>query len=254
MLKTLHQRVADRLSLDYWRRAGADALALMPEDLKLLRRRARKLRAHLDHVIRTADDRLALPAIGSTAMRRQPSTDWSLRPEAWRHDIAPMGLVGPPGRSEFGADLTLFHDSATAEIVLRQMRNRDRDDAAPYGLCLEVYAHDGSFLSLVVELPSDCVSTLRRNHILRVETSIRSERPVEVFARLNVRHGPNIEQLVREFDLARPDASVEFDLAYSKIDEKRIDKAWLDLIFENAALNQVMLKDLTISRRPRASI
>ena len=47
---------------------------------------------------------------------------------------------------------------------------------------------------------------------------------------------------------------VEFDLAYSRLNEKRIDKAWLDLIFEGPQMNQVVLRDLTFSRRLRAEI
>ncbi|MEM6564948.1 MAG: DUF6478 family protein, partial [Pseudomonadota bacterium] len=46
----------------------------------------------------------------------------------------------------------------------------------------------------------------------------------------------------------------EFDLAYANVNEKRIEKAWLDLIFENPRMNQVTLRDLTFSRRPRAQL
>ena len=48
--------------------------------------------------------------------------------------------------------------------------------------------------------------------------------------------------------------SVEFDLAYSKLNEKRIEAAWIDLIFEGPEMNQVVLRDLTFSRSPRAQI
>ena len=48
--------------------------------------------------------------------------------------------------------------------------------------------------------------------------------------------------------------SVEFDLAYSTLNEKRVEKAWVDIIFEGPQMNQVVLRDLTFSRRPRASL
>ena len=47
---------------------------------------------------------------------------------------------------------------------------------------------------------------------------------------------------------------VEFDLAYSKLNEKRVEKAWIDLIFEGPEMNQITLRDLTFSRRPRAAL
>ena len=47
---------------------------------------------------------------------------------------------------------------------------------------------------------------------------------------------------------------VEFDLAYAKLNEERIANMWLDLIFEGPQMNQVTLRDLTFSRRPRAEM
>ena len=61
-------------------------------------------------------------------------------------------------------------------------------------------------------------------------------------------------QLVRELPLNEEDVKVEFDLAYSRLNEKRIDKLWLDLIFEAPDMNQVVLRDLTFSRHRRAAI
>ena len=77
---------------------------------------------------------------------------------------------------------------------------------------------------------------------------------MEIFARLNVKNGPNTEQIVRELPLDGTDTMVEFDLAYTKLNEKRVDKLWLDLIFEGPQMNQVVLRDLTFSRRPRAEL
>jgi hypothetical protein len=80
------------------------------------------------------------------------------------------------------------------------------------------------------------------------------EHPIEIFARLNVKHGPNTEQIVRELPLNEEEIVVEFDLAYTKLNENRIEKIWLDLIFEGPEMNQVILRDLTFSRRKRAEL
>lgn len=87
-----------------------------------------------------------------------------------------------------------------------------------------------------------------------MDVIIELEKPIEIFARLNIKNGPNTEQIVRELDLTQEQTVVEFDLAYSNLNERRIEGAWLDLIFEGPEMNQVVLRDLTFSRRPRAQI
>jgi hypothetical protein len=106
----------------------------------------------------------------------------------------------------------------------------------------------------VINLPDDAVKGLKRTHLLRVDTIIEMEKPLEIFVRLNIKHGPNSEQLVREVPLNEENLMVEFDLAYSKMNEKRVERAWIDLIFEGPEMNQVVIRDLTFSRRPRAAL
>ena len=36
--------------------------------------------------------------------------------------------------------------------------------------------------------------------------------------------------------------------------EKRVEKLWIDLIFERPEMNEVILRDVTLSRRPRAEL
>ena len=119
---------------------------------------------------------------------------------------------------------------------------------------MDVFRFDGSFLSLVLELPEDVVQGLTRRHLLRMDAVVEMEKPLEIFARLNVRHGPNTEQIVRELPLHDDDVFVEFDLAYTKMNEKRVEKVWIDLIFEGPEMNEIVLRDLTFSRRPRAEL
>ncbi|MDZ4134740.1 MAG: DUF6478 family protein, partial [Paracoccaceae bacterium] len=39
-----------------------------------------------------------------------------------------------------------------------------------------------------------------------------------------------------------------------KMNEKRVDRIWVDLIFEGPEMNQIILRDVTVSRRPRAEL
>ena len=73
--------------------------------------------------------------------------------------------------------------------------------------------------------------------------------------------GPGVMETVLGLVNAEPDVPltgeevyVDFDLAYTRVNEKRIEKLWIDLIFEGPQMNQVTLRDLTVSRRPRAEL
>ncbi len=228
---------------------SADLSALRPQRL-----RARQLKAHLDHLIHIADERLALPLIGSTSFPKPHNADWAWRPELWRGPLSNPGLSSVQTRSKLGNEVTLFHDCAFSELTLRQLRNLREEDLAPYGLRMDVFRFDGSFLSLVVDLPPEGIEGLKRTHLIRMDVIVELEKPIEIFARLNIKNGPNTEQIVRELNLMEDQIVVEFDLAYSGLNEKRVEGAWIDLIFESPEMNQVVLRDLTFSRRPRAQL
>jgi hypothetical protein len=119
---------------------------------------------------------------------------------------------------------------------------------------MDVFAFDGSFLSLVLDFPQEAIDGLTRRHLIRMDTIVELEKPLEIFARLNIKHGPNTQQIVRELPLNEEESMVEFDLAYSTLNEKRVERAWIDLIFENPQMSQVVLRDVTFSRRPRADL
>jgi hypothetical protein len=89
---------------------------------------------------------------------------------------------------------------------------------------------------------------------MRMDALLDADRPLRAYARLNVKHGPNVAQLVRELPSMTGEVVVEFDLAYAKLDETRIERAWLDLIFNDAAMTGISLRDLVVSRRPRAEL
>ncbi len=237
-----------------WARAARMAATVELATLRRQRSRARLLKTHLDRLIHTADERLALPMIGSTSFPKPHNADWSWRPELWRGPLPTPGLSSVKTKSMLGDEVTLFHDCEFSELTLRQLRNLREEDLAPYGLRLDVFQFDGSFLSLVVDLPDAGVDGLKRTHLLRMDAIVEMEKPLEIFARLNIRHGPNTEQIVRELPLNEQNIRVEFDLAYSNLNEKRVERAWIDLIFEGPQMNQVILRDLTFSRRPRAHL
>jgi len=245
----LHRRVVSR-----WEAAARRAPKQRLADLRQARVRALQLRQVLDRVIYVADSRLMLPLIGSSAFQKPLHSDWAWRPQLWRGRVAPPGRAAAPTKAMFGDEVTLFHDCRMSELTVRQIRNTHEADLAPFGLRMDVFNFDGSFLSLVIDLPPDAVRGLKRKHLIRMTSVVETEYPLEIFARLNVRHGPNTEQMVRELPLGKNEIVVEFDLAYTKLNEKRVEAAWVDLIFEGPRMNQVILRDVTFSRRPRAEL
>lgn len=250
----LLDRYLQRKVLSRWRRAAQQADQVSLPELRRQREDARRLHRQLDQLVQKADSRLIRPHVGSNRFSRPLGTDWSWRPELWKTPLTRRGLASAPRKARLDERVTLFHDCDQSEIAIQQVRNRRDKDLAPFSLAVEVFDFQGSFLSLSVELPAESAVDLTRQHLMRVAMLVESERPTLVFMRLNIQHGPNTEQVLRELDLSRSEADVDFDLAHLQLNERRIEKLWLDLIIEQPAMNRVVLRDLTFCRHHRADL
>lgn len=237
-----------------WGKASREAKRSSLTSLRFQIAQARELRAALDGFFQVAESKLALPRIGSNAFFRPMEADWSWRPEFFRGPLTISGRSSVESRTAIDQGLTIFHDCRRSELTFRQIRNTRQEDLAPYGLRLDVFRFKGSFLSLVLDFPPEAVRDLCKRHLIRLDAIIESEHPIEIFVRLNLQHGPNSENLVREVPAGEGKISVEFDLAYMDFNEARVEKVWLDLIFEGAEMNQVTLRDLTFNRSLRAEM
>ena len=251
---TFFTSVIHRRMLSRWANAAKQAQDADLQDLRRQSARARQLRQHLDQVIRVADMRLAAPQSMAGQIPQPKNADWAWRPDVWRNPVPEHSVIKVQSPEHIGEDVKLFHDCTLSEIVLRQKRNRQPEDLAPSGLSLEVFAFSGSFLSLVMDLPEAAVTGLQREHVLALDTVLEVETPLDIFARLNIRHGPNTEQIVRKLPIHTNATSVEFDLAYAAFNDRKVTKAWIDLIFETPQMNHFILRDLTFNRHPRARL
>lgn len=245
---SLVDRLLHRRALRRWARVAAECEALDPPSLRRLTRDARQLRSRLDRALEAARRRMAEAAPLPGEVPLALHTDWAWRPAPWRGVWARPGLVAPAPGSELAEGVKLFHDCPRAEIVCREMPS----GGAASALALEVFGFEGSFLSVAVDLPEAAARTLERRHVVVAFLDIEAERPVEVFARLNIRHGPNTDQIVRSIPPENGRATAEFDLALTQINERRIEGAWLDLILSAPGMNRFLLRDLVLSRHPRA--
>ena len=248
----LLDRMAHRRMLRRWQALARTAEEAAPATLRELRQRARDARRPLDQIIATADRRLGLLPARATETRHPPGTDWFWRPDPWIAPLPDAGWAPLAPRQPIGAQTATFHDCPLGEIALRQLRGTGPRETAPHTLAIEIYGFSGSFLSLVVDFPPEGVAGLGTRHIVQLDLTLSSERPQATYARLQVRHGPNVAQILQNVPAGPGTHRVEFDLAYSGLEDRPVEHAWLDLIFEKPQMTAITLHDLTLSRRPRA--
>lgn len=241
-------------NVDRWSRAMKSPATLTTRDLATMHGDMLTLRDSLDRMAATAESELLARVGAADGIQRPDQCDWAERSAPWRQKIQPRGHVDFGSPLPVGGGVTLFHDATQADVSLRQDPSPASIVGAVFGLVLEVYRFDGSFLSLVQDLPEAAIRGLTLNHYFTVQLRISREQPLEVYARLNVQHGPNVEQMVRQFNIETDRGVAEFDLAYTSINEKRVEKAWLDLIFERPEMNRIALWDMVMMRAPRADI
>ena len=247
-------RIMQRISLLRWKHAARRASSAELATLRLQRQYARQLMLPIQELSQIAESRLALPRIGSNTFNRPAGTDWSWRPMAWRATIEPRGYAPVPDKMRIGDEVAIFHDCKQPQVTMSQKRNFRADDLAAYGLFLECYQFDGSFLSLVIDLPEAACTGLKKRHVIQLSTVIEREAPITIYARLNVKNGPNTEQVLLTLPSDTPETTIAFDLAYTQLNEKRAEKIWIDLMFDNPDMNGIMIRDLNICRYPRAEI
>jgi hypothetical protein len=249
---TILERIRHQRALAGWQHRADRVAGIGPARLDMLRGRAIEMRRHIDRFVWAADARLegapCVPEVGALPL----GTDWVWRPDPWAGRLAVPGQASVASGTALGQDVHLFHDCPLAEIGLRQRRNSAEAGLPAFGVEVEVFGFAGRFLSLAVDLPDAAAQGLRPRHLVRLETAVDCERPLGLFARLNLQQGPNVAQVLRQVSVERGERVVEFDL--SPVAGTRVEKLWLDLIFEAPAMNRIALRDLRLSRHPRAAL
>lgn len=180
------------------------------------------------------------------------SKPWLWRPDLWTTQSTVPGLSGADSGSKLGAQTALFHDCPLRQITLRQSPAPVPDAPVPYQLALDVQRFDGSYLSLALDLPENLARSLTGSHILTLGADLVAEHPMAIFARINLQSGPNVEKIVLDLPGGAGPHRLAFDLAHVPMSPGGVTKAWLDLIFDSPAFNQVVLRDLSVRRTPRA--
>lgn len=245
-------RLLHRLTLWRWSAALRVARQMQLGPLRAQRYQARQLRAVLRDLCYIADDRLALPQIGSGSLPQPAGTDWAWRPMPWRVPLHPNGWAAIASKTAISPDTTVFHDCPLHSNTARQIRNPRPDDRAPYGLRLDHLHFTGDFVSVVIDLPTAACSNLRKTHLVQLSALLTAESPVAISARLNIKHGPNIEQIHHSLTADGSENTIVFDLHCTGLVDLRAAAMWLDLVIDRPQMNQITFHDLTLCRYPRA--
>ena len=245
-----------------WIKFNADITALKARlgklslsDLQKRRAEAIAYAGDLMTLARLADQDLRRRAIGQDRQEGLPEiAHWGYRPDALFQPIEPATTVAVQSPFDLTGGLKIFHDCTQSEIILRQTPRNDPHASAPFAISLEVFRFDGSFLSMALDVPLARAASVKLSDILQVSLDISMDFPIDLYARVNVIHGPNSEQMVRKMEWHNGRLSAEFDMAYSKVNDKRIEKIWIDLIFERPSMNLLQLGDFLVVCMPRAEL
>lgn len=251
-------QIARNLASAEWARLSKNVSSIRPSRLRDLREEAVVLRRDLDQFMLISGARSAFSHAELAALLLPGGTDWRWLPGIFIDRISPTGVASPVSGRELSGSAALWHDCDLAAVVARQIQNVEVTDLASFGLRIETLGFSGSFLSLAISLPPEALENLTRDHIIRLEISVQVERPINLYARLNVGNGPNTEEILRhlgDMTLGRVSTHViEFDLAMTEMNEKRIDNIWLDLILEQPVMNSVIMREMIFSRHLRANV
>lgn len=252
-------RLGDLFGLDRrrpdWARL-ADRLDRRPRPVDpALREQAQALHRSLSRFLQ-ASDPLMLPRIGLAPDDLPAGADWHWRPRLLCGQISPGAVAAPRSGHRLGEDAALWHDCPHDALILRQLARPRPGQAACYGLQIEMMGAFCGFLSLALDLPGDGLEGLGPDRVLHLDAVMDAERPITLYARINLVQGPNTETMLRQLGhpVEGPGArrQADFDLAYAGLANRPVDRAWLDLIFEAPRRNAVILDDLLVSRRRRA--
>jgi len=191
---------------------------------------------------------------------RPMHADWVWRPAPWTEAIACPDGAAPPDGTEWSAGIKFCHDAkagasgaGTAPALLQAPAAAGAP--APFRVRVDCAGLGGaSYASLVFGLPRAVLDGLGRGHVITLHTVIEPVPDVPVFARLNLRSGPNCPQIAKRLRLPahRGPVLCEFDLHGIFPAVRGVDHIWCDLIFARPGAARVGIDDVSFARRPRA--
>jgi len=247
LLRRFQKRpTGSRSGAKYW----AEMLEVIPSasetELSRYRKEANKLAAHLHRFELALAQRLG----ERTFAQLSPDAEWGYRAEPFALPMDPPAYAPVTNDTRLSRDVSAFTDDPDAVVSLRQIATGDSADQ-PFSVILDIERLGGTFFSLAIGLGEQAARSFTKNDLIGVHIDIGFEHPTTPLVRLNLRSGPNTERITRPFEPGKP---VDFDLFYLEFDTARMSDAWVDIILSPQSNTRITLKDIAITRRPRAEI
>lgn len=238
----------------YWTKQSHNLSSMSETRLAQTNTRANQTLRYVKKVATTSSEKIRGRSGAGWPIDLPSRTTWSMRPKVWSEVMDPQSHAPVKTGCKLAEGVTVYHDCSNPQISLRQHRPNESNVPAPFALLFDVLDFEGSYLSFVIEMPETIVPEVTKNDLIRLQCKIEMEAEEDIFIRLNVRNGPNVEQISRHLDLSLDMPWVEFDMFYTSIDFHLISDIWIDVIVERPAMNSIRIDDLTLIRRPRASV
>ena len=243
-------RIRSRRSLGYITGLrNAAARADLPR-LRDMEAEVRRFRSKAVQAERTVQSRLAAASPARPAPGLPVRTEWSFRPSPWSVRQPELLAIGANDGTQLAEGVTLHHDCPLAEVTARQ--TTATGEAQAYDVALDVLGFEGSYLSLAIAFPGAALPGLTKDTLFRVDLDFLADRNSEIYTRLNLSHGPNTERIVRGVEAGTK--FVDFDLFYADLEPAEVSGVWLDIIMQDPEMNRLLLRDVVLSRRPRANV
>lgn len=152
--------------------------------------------------------------------------------------VAATRFSNPETGTRVGSGTDLYHDASSGEFACTV-----RDDGS---IVLTIYQFDGSYLSVVKALPRSQLSRCRPGRKLQLSFDASSTRPLTVFCRMNAATSEATETRHEMLVIHKGGRSAEFDLAGLGLDLHELQSVWLDVIFSEPQMTEVVLKNINL--------
>ena len=139
---------------------------------------------------------------------------------------------------------SVYHDCPLDEVLISQVRNLGSRFASPFGVRLEVFGFQGSFLS--ISIPVDFEAELQQEDHLMLRIELTSEVDCGSYVRLNLEKGSQKEEQTLTAEKRDKYMYAEFDLATFQTNLDGTQRVWFDLSFDNYKHNAITIRDLSV--------
>lgn len=220
-----------------WRRISLKISGYSHRDLRGVLDYARPLHRRLSHFIRISDNRL------KEAEKLQPYNGQAVwRHSAFRYLLRNHGIVAPISGACIWSGCRAVHDCSLKEITVRQIERADNSSSSLYAISVETYHVNGSFFSVVFDLPIEVLRHARDtgsvSAYILLDTSVKSSS----FLRMNVRaNGKNI-RITRDILSCGYSESL-FELSECVSDLRDIEAVSIEVVMELHMMSNLIVHD-----------